>query len=91
MNYGTREYLWLWSEAVQRDWAWPYVLTRATYFPSTDEWRLQAFRLKVDRDAAASVDILLEHGVPHARISERVAGIFADNIAAAQPRKGDAR
>lgn len=72
-NMGIREFLFLWSECVQRKWNFHELLEIARYSPSADIISLtegdNAGRLlKVSREGAASCAILNKHGISQKEI-----------------------
>lgn len=82
---GTREYLFLWSVALDRGYPWPEMLERATYNPRTDvveacisglrgqDWGFdRGFYHKVNREGSVSCDILKKHGVTQEQIDKEL-------------------
>ena len=73
MTYGAREFLFLWSYALQNRLFWPEFLHESKYDPVKDAWVHPENRsIKVNREADVSVGILMARGVTRRFINERL-------------------
>lgn len=64
ITYGNREYLFLWSYAIQCKQFWPEFLHDCTYSPRENAWYHKKHgKLEVTRSAEASVGVLKAHGI----------------------------
>jgi len=71
INYGNREYLFIWSYAVQCKQFWPEFLHACRYDDRRDAWiHKELGELRVTRGAEASIGVLMAHGISRQHIDD---------------------